>query len=372
LTYDENDGFFDHVVPPTPPMSNAQGISTVGTVNEIFDGTESPNVPAYTETGYIPGPYGLGVRVPMIAISPWSKGGYVNSQVFDHTSLIRFLEQRFGHHDPSLVESNITEWRRTVTGDLTSCFNFAKPNAVVVPKLPTTSAYAPPTAAEIAAGTRFPDYVPVPPTSSTIARQEPGIRPARALPYRPLVQGTALSAAHTFTLNFGNCGAAGIAYHVRQSGVGAPGPWTFTIAPDHKADHVWNLGATGASSAYDLSVYGPNGWYRLYKGSVEANAANLSVETDETMYDDALRLTIHNRGAGDLKVSIHDEYTGEALSEMLRVGCSITKQFELAASHNWYDLIVRVDGDPFEQRLAGHLENGRDSFTDPAMGNPGS
>jgi phospholipase C len=353
-------------------MSHAQGISTVGAVNEIFDGTESPNVPAYTETGYIPGPYGLGVRVPMIAISPWSKGGYVNSQVFDHTSLIRFLEQRFGLRNPSMVESNITQWRRTVAGDMTSCFNFADPNAAAVPPLPATAAFAPPTTAQIAAGTRFDDYVPVPPSSPTLARQEPGIRRSRALPYRPLVHGMVDMGAHTFTLAFGNRGPVGIAYHVRQSGPGAAGPWTFTIAPDHKADYAWDLGRTGSGSTYNLSVYGPNGWYRLYQGSVAAHAADLSIETDEDRYDDALLLTIRNRGAGEVRVSIGDQYTGAELSEVLRGGCSITKQFELAASHNWYDIWVRVPGDPFEQRLAGHLENGRDSFTDPAMGNPGS
>src|SRR5579863_10308859 len=113
LTYDENDGFFDHIVPPTPPQSRAEGISTVATTNEIFPGDSS----------YATGPYGLGVRVPMIVISPWSKGGYVNSQVFDHTSLIRFVEQRFGPLEP-----NITPWRRAVTGDLTSAFNFRNPN----------------------------------------------------------------------------------------------------------------------------------------------------------------------------------------------------------------------------------------------------
>jgi len=70
--FDENDGFFDHIVPPTPPPSRAQGISTVGTENELFAGNAT----------YVPGPYGLGVRVPMIVISPWSKGGWVNSEVF--------------------------------------------------------------------------------------------------------------------------------------------------------------------------------------------------------------------------------------------------------------------------------------------------
>ena len=71
-------------------------------------------------SGGVVGPYGGGVRVPLLAVSPWSTGGYVCSETFDHTSLIRFVEARFG-----VVEPNITPWRRAVFGDLTSCFDFA-------------------------------------------------------------------------------------------------------------------------------------------------------------------------------------------------------------------------------------------------------
>src|SRR5580692_11102765 len=89
--FDENDGFFDHMVPPTPPQSRTEGISTVETTNELFTGA-----PSYPVSEFPAGPYGLSVRVPMILISPWSKGGWVNSEVFDHTSLIQFVEKRFG------------------------------------------------------------------------------------------------------------------------------------------------------------------------------------------------------------------------------------------------------------------------------------
>ena len=88
----ENDGLFDHVVPPAPPQSRAQGLSTVDTANEVFTG----------DAHFAAGPYGLGVRVPMIVISPWSKGGWVDSEVFDHTSLIRFIEKRFGVQEPNI------------------------------------------------------------------------------------------------------------------------------------------------------------------------------------------------------------------------------------------------------------------------------
>jgi phospholipase C len=102
LTYDENGGFFDHVVPPTPPP---------GTQGEEVAASVAPS----RGGGGVGGPIGLGFRVPALMISPWSRGGYVDSTTFDHTSMLRFLETRFGVAVP-----NLTDWRRSVVGDLTS------------------------------------------------------------------------------------------------------------------------------------------------------------------------------------------------------------------------------------------------------------
>jgi phospholipase C len=90
--YDENDGYFDHVLPPTAPA---------GTADEYVDGV----------------PIGLGFRVPCTIVSPWSVGGHVATETFDHTSMILFLEIRFG-----VTEQNISAWRRQTVGDLTSAF----------------------------------------------------------------------------------------------------------------------------------------------------------------------------------------------------------------------------------------------------------
>jgi phospholipase C len=119
IMYDENDGFFDHVAPPVAPA---------GTPGEYV--TASP-LPA-TANG-VAGPMGLGYRVPMLVVSPFSRGGYVSSQVFDHTSQIRFLEQRFGIHCP-----NISAWRRKTVGDLTSTLRMSSGDAGA-PKLPSTA-----------------------------------------------------------------------------------------------------------------------------------------------------------------------------------------------------------------------------------------
>ena len=87
ITYDEEGGFFDHLVPPTPPQSRA---------DRAVDGRDHATRSSPAMRDHPAGPYGLGMRVPMIVVSPWSRGGWVNSQLFDHTSLIRFLEARFG------------------------------------------------------------------------------------------------------------------------------------------------------------------------------------------------------------------------------------------------------------------------------------
>jgi phospholipase C len=122
LTYDENGGFFDHVAPPTAPP---------GTPGEFITAPAFPD-PTVIGNPPIAGPIGLGFRVPTLIISPFSRGGFVSSDLFDHTSVLRFLETRFGAEVP-----NLSAWRRSAVGDLTSAFNFAKPDRSI-PNLPST------------------------------------------------------------------------------------------------------------------------------------------------------------------------------------------------------------------------------------------
>jgi phospholipase C len=110
VNYDENDGIFDHVVPPLPPA---------GTADEFVDGL----------------PIGGGVRVPAFVISPWSVGGFVATENFDHTSVIQFLERFTG-----VVNPNISAWRREAFGDMTSALGFSGGRPSSAPGLPDTKA----------------------------------------------------------------------------------------------------------------------------------------------------------------------------------------------------------------------------------------
>ena len=122
VNFDENGGFFDHVPPVTAPA---------GTPGEYIT---APAVPDPTVIGSPPisGPIGLGFRVPMLIISPFSRGGFVSSDLFDHTSVLRFLETLFGAEVP-----NLSAWRRATVGDLTSALNFKSPS-YALPNLPST------------------------------------------------------------------------------------------------------------------------------------------------------------------------------------------------------------------------------------------
>ncbi|BBZ39501.1 phospholipase C [Mycobacterium conspicuum] len=110
ISYDENGGFFDHVVPPTAPAGTPGEYITVPDINSV------------PGSAGIRGPIGLGFRVPCLVISPYSRGPLMAHDTFDHTSQLRLLETRFGVPVP-----NLTPWRRSVTGDMTSTFNFSVP-----------------------------------------------------------------------------------------------------------------------------------------------------------------------------------------------------------------------------------------------------
>jgi phospholipase C len=168
-TYDENGGFFDHVPPP---------VAAAGTPGEYLTVEPLPSI-----AGGIRGPIGLGFRVPMLVISPFSRGGLVSSHTFDHTSLLRFLERRFGPKVP-----NLSKWRRSVTGDMTQAFNFAQAANTSLPTLPSPSLAESrvlnsdcPTQSPGTGSTEFPTVVgyPLPPPPQTMPRQEPGT------PHRP-------------------------------------------------------------------------------------------------------------------------------------------------------------------------------------------
>jgi phospholipase C len=343
VMFDENDGFFDHVPPPAPPSRDAggglHGASTVDLAGEYHDipsrGDAQVDAPAYRGRAY-----GLGGRVPMYVVSPWSRGGWVNSEVFDHTSVIRFLERRFDFHEP-----NISAWRRAVCGDLTSAFDFTAANPDVVAPLPDPRGDA----AQAAALRR--QIRPDAPAQAEALWQEPGVRRSRPLPYRlELVDELDDSGVR---LRFGAGGGAGAVFHVYDRLALDRVPRRYTVTGDRTLVGHWGFDAEGN---YDLWVLGPNDFHRHVAGRRGDPTAALHWRLTE----DVLALIVPPAAARGLTIARADGSGAMPLPDG-------PWRWPLDATQGWYDVTVRSEAAPrFVRRLAGRVDRpGRPSISCP-------
>ncbi|MFJ4847080.1 MULTISPECIES: phosphocholine-specific phospholipase C [unclassified Streptomyces] len=322
VMYDENDGYFDHVIPPMPEA---------GTKDEFANGK----------------PIGLGSRVPLWVVSPWSRGGWVNSQVFDHTSVVQFLERVTGVREP-----NISEWRRTVCGDLTSAFDFTKPD-YSIPALPDTVALM----AKADAGNSLPG-VKIP-TAQSMPAQEEGERPHRPLPYLPWADVTVDRATGKVTCTLTNDGTVGYHFTVLPNialpRVGTP----FTVQPHSSRTYVWDAAAT--DGRYDFSVHGADGFVRRFAGTVvrdgQDDVAAPLVGAALRRADDpghtTVELELRNDGGSDVAFTVTpNDFDGEEEIVWVRAGHQDTVKWR--TDDGRYDVTVTAGtGTRFVQRYAG-------------------
>ncbi|MGW7075296.1 phosphocholine-specific phospholipase C [Streptomyces sp. NPDC054866] len=341
ITYDENDGYFDHVPPPYPPADSSWGASTVDTELDVFPG----------DSDYSAGPYGLGMRVPTLVVSPWSTGGYVCSELFDHTSVIQFMERRFGVHEP-----HISPWRRAICGDLTSAFDFSLKRTGRA-DLPSTDAYEPPDQE------RHDSYHHSPPASPALPKQEKGARPTRPLPYTPLVTAAVKPSDGTVKLTFTPGDETGACFLV-TSGNRDDGPWTYTAAAGKKISDTWSTGPSDGT--YELTVHGPNGYLRTYEGTAATPGPEITARHDEG--SGRVKLTFTNTAKTACRLTITNAYGGKSTELTVAAGGLKTRWVDLGHSKRWYDLRVRSDSDSaYVRRFAGHVETGEPGTSDPAL-----
>jgi len=140
---------------------------------------------------------------------------------------------------------------------------------------------------------------------------------------------------------------------------------SYTVEPGKQLTGSWNF-----VSSYDLSVYGPNGFVRFFKGRIGSDAAVLDVVSSYSAQGPgSIAWRITNLAGSQTEVRVLDAYTGHSTTQTLQPNQTVADALLLGQFHGWYDLIVTVPGDPaFKYRLAGHVENGKDSVSDPALG----
>lgn len=393
LAYDENDGYFDHVPPfvaphPDQPETGlvSKGIDTgaehVGLEQELQ--RSDPNAKKDARTGAI----GLGYRVPLVVASPWSRGGYVNSEVFDHTSILQFMEGFLSHKFKKPIrETNISSWRRTVCGDLTSVFRPYQGESIPLPTFVPRDAFI-----EDVHKAKFKqvpsNFRPLhpeeieqlnqqPAISPLMARQEKGVRPACALPYQLTVDGQLNADKRSFAITF-SClterfgktatGAPFMVYNMADHTVR-----DYAVTPGRQLVDSWPV---TVGTGYHFRVYGPNGFFREFTGHPADSL--LTVRCTDSPRRTAvaeLLVTVFNQHAGKCTVSMTDNaYKHPAQQRVLdaaTAGKNSQQAFTVALkdSFGWYDFSLRIAENPsFEQRYAGRLETGATSYTDPVMG----
>jgi phospholipase C len=395
LTYDENDGYFDHVVPfgaphPGRPETGRVSADIDAGLEYVERDDELQRKPASEVRD---NSIGLGYRVPLVIASPWSRGGCVCSQVFDHTSPLQFLERFLTHKTGrEIKEPNINQWRRTVCGDLTSAFQPAAGYEVEPLPFPERdefiaqihrarfkdlpAGYHALTKAEIEQIRRDPSASP------WLPHQEPGVRRASALPYQLAVEGGLSADRRRFVIRF----AASAEIFGRQA-AGSPflvyarfGPHEvrtrdYAVAAGDRFEDSWPV-ADFADGRYHLCVYGPNGFYREFRG--DADDPPVEIHLNYGRGSDPQRSLTGNVEIGaanrdqrrSYTVQIADlAYNSGAHERNLAPSARESSTVDTQQSFGWYDLGIKFVGHPsFEKRYAGHVETGTWSYSDPAMG----
>lgn len=353
INYDENDGLFDHIVPPMPPKSFKPGLNGLvssdlqeGLRDEFIDLDLYPSEMHPLIPGADPGgiqPIGLGPRVPMLVISPWSVGGWVCSQVFDHTSVIQFLEKRFDVREP-----NISTWRRAVCGDLTAAFDFSRTGKAEVASFsapaPLQSLHQPYSVPEV----------------QIMPKQEEGGRPARPLPY--ILETICRPEEDRVWIDLINRGGSGAAFYIYDHHQPMDEPRRYTVSSGDSLRDFW--GRTDRAT-FDLSLYGPNGYFVRQAGPFGLQAM---VTLQQSPRHRSIQMTLTNSTSGQQTFFLEEAYTNMSQQFSVASGHSQRVVIPLEISYGWFDVVVKIlDQATYLHRYAGHVEDGLPSRSDPFL-----
>jgi phospholipase C len=408
LAYDENDGYFDHVPPfVAPHPTNASTGRTsrgIDTTVEFVTAEEQRSRNGFPEKYERECSIGLGYRVPLVIASPWSRGGWVNSQIFDHTSCLMFLENFLSLKTGTQVaEPNISTWRRAVCGDLTSVFRPYTGEKIKMPDFVAKDAFMEgihkakfmplPSGYKALSDQEISRFNQDPMASSWMAIQEKGKRASCAIPYELHVHGRLSSDKKSVEVHFaaGNeifgQASAGSPFMVYapgkylRAGSGAEQTfealrtWAYAVAAGEQLTDNWPI-AEFDLGIYHLRIYGPNGFYRELQGNaedplLEATCGYQRAAGSANTLTGNIDFTLRSLGGSASYACeiIDNAYKTNAYSLTVQSGSSSTIALQLGPSFGWYDFTLRVKGfERFEQRFAGRVETGKPGFSDPFMG----
>lgn len=388
LTYDENDGYFDHISPFVPPLSSRpetgavpQGMDT----STEYVTSDQEKKRSQNEKSTLESPIGLGYRVPMIIASPWTKGGWVNSEIFDHTSSLQFMEHFIEKKFRKKIrEENISPWRRLICGNLSSVFRNSIDDSKIelefvnrnksIKRIYSSQAKSLPGNYEQESHTLLSKIKNDNQDNKLLGIQESGTKPACPLPYdlevhiyldyssKNIIMEFDLAGKLPSTKNIG-MPLQVISHSIYSNEQTSGRVWDFAVRSNDKLVYQWPF-SEFRNNKFSLSVHGPNGFYRLFKGNFTPKKYQLEVMTIDYAHGFTVKTDNNN-----LNFVIRDPSYGY-LSKTLSKNKSDKIFWDLNKSDGWYDFIIESPEDSdFYFRYAGHQESPRNSRTDPLMGN---
>jgi len=348
LCYDENDGFFDHIPPFIAPHP---GRPETGKTSKGIDTTEDVS-DAHGRDHSI----GLGYRCPLLVVSPWSRGGCVNSQVFDHTSVLMLIESWLEGRGTPVKETNISDWRRTVCGDMTSVFRPYGGESYPVPKflerdsevsrIHKASFKKRPTPGAVIERPELAGF-------DVGAFQEKGTRPACPLPYR--IEANLAIELGEVVVTMESRGEVGSPFNFYLYGSAFVARAYAVSAGDKIEDRLAAKGDVRAR------IDGPNGFLREVQ-----SAGSPGFSVNAKVDGKALSLQIKNLGSADIEVEVRDDsYGAKSQKVALRGGQSKSVRLSTEPGKQWYDFVAASGST--SHRFAGKIETGAWGVTDPAM-----
>ena len=352
INYDENDGYFDHVLPFAPPVNPSQPVDMNGKegveyVDKSQEYMSNPSLKSYEK---VEGTVGLGYRVPMIIASPWTKGGFVNSEVSDHTSVLQFLEKFIMKKFKKNVHvDNISDWRRAVCGDLTSAFNSSSVKAPQMDYLDQKDYAKTINAAKNKPVPNLKWYSENEIQENLLEIQERGLKPSNPLPYNFHVN---LEGEQIKMTNLKENGVPLLVYDRTQFD---SNNYHFSYALYSKQE----LSHAVHSGAYDYEIFGPNGFFRKFKGQ---NIPELEVILVNSTPKNQIELIFKNNKKNPISIQLEDLY-GKS-KRIITVQKPEEKIIiDLDKNKGWYDLKLTLNDHLWH--FAGRIETGKVSVSDP-------
>ncbi len=387
LTYDENDGYFDHVSPFVPPLSSRKDAGAVPKGMDTQDdyvSNEQEKKRSKNPQATIDSPIGLGYRVPLVIASPWSKGGWVNSEVFDHTSTLQFLEHFIlKKYKKQVEETNISDWRRLVCGDLTSAFRpipdvkrpeleFVDRDVYVDRIFSSRNKGLPGNFQSYASAEELQKKMNTKSVQPGLGLQEKGVKPACALPYDLEVNVEFDQRKKVIRLiadlkgDLTNSKGLGIPFFAQAETEILGGQkefktWNFAVKSKEKMQYEWPY-SLFADGKFDIRVYGPNGFFRRCKGDLNQQVLGVTIQSNQAKKGLVLETSKYGKA-----IKIADPFYRRQEVE-IPSGKKGSTRYSLADTNGWYEFNVSCEENGWLYTFAGHQENGKSSFTDPLMG----